>query len=294
MSEEQSLTREALIEAVKIAGAKNGGYLSHTDFKRLTGISQNQLYRLFPEQGCWSTVLQLAGVAEHPKTNKRKDNDEILSEMHKVFESLKSIPPTHVFRKHANVSPDLVKKRFGSWRKAWAKYAAWLKGVDPHSSLLPAIEEEFGANPSVHLDKVKATPNKPVVESHYLHNASASAIIYGELINFRGLQHAPVNEQGVVYLFGMVSFDLGFLIEAVQSGFPDCQGKRRIKGNRWVPVRIEFEYRSRTFREHAHDPNGCDVIVCWEHNWPECPLEVIELKTMLKELNPQINQSHLP
>jgi hypothetical protein len=27
-----------------------------------------------------------------------------------------------------------------------------------------------------------------------------------------------------------------------------------------------------------HDPNGCDIIVCWEHNWPECPLEVIELK----------------
>jgi len=25
---------------------------------------------------------------------------------------------------------------------------------------------------------------------------------------------------------------------------------------------------------------GCDLIVCWVHNWPECPVEVIELSTL--------------
>jgi hypothetical protein len=30
-----------------------------------------------------------------------------------------------------------------------------------------------------------------------------------------------------------------------------------------------------------HDLKGCDMIVCWEHNWPECPLEVLELKQYL-------------
>jgi hypothetical protein len=30
--------------------------------------------------------------------------------------------------------------------------------------------------------------------------------------------------------------------------------------------------------------NDCDMIVCWEHNWPECPLEVIELKTVMRGL----------
>ncbi len=23
---------------------------------------------------------------------------------------------------------------------------------------------------------------------------------------------------------------------------------------------------------------SCDVIVCWEHNWVDCPLEVVELR----------------
>jgi hypothetical protein len=43
-------------------------------------------------------------------------------------------------------------------------------------------------------------------------------------------------------------------------------------------VRIEFEYRSRNFAAHRHDPGGCDPIVCWVHDWPDCPIEVLELR----------------
>jgi len=35
---------------------------------------------------------------------------------------------------------------------------------------------------------------------------------FGELIDFRGLRHAPVNENGVIFLFGMVSHELGFMV----------------------------------------------------------------------------------
>ena len=27
----------------------------------------------------------------------------------------------------------------------------------------------------------------------------------------------------------------------------------------------------------------CNMIVCWTHNWPECPLEVVELKTAISD-----------
>ena len=27
-----------------------------------------------------------------------------------------------------------------------------------------------------------------------------------------------------------------------------------------------------------------DILVCWLHNWPECPLPVVELKTELNRL----------
>jgi len=35
---------------------------------------------------------------------------------------------------------------------------------------------------------------------------------------------------------------------------------------------------------HGHNAGECDVIVCWRHNWKECPLRVIELSTAVKEL----------
>lgn len=51
--------------------------------------------------------------------------------------------------------------------------------------------------------------------------------------------------------------------------------------NRWVLVRIEFEYESRNFLTHMHEASDCDLIVCWSHNWPECPLEVLALEKVL-------------
>jgi hypothetical protein len=33
-------------------------------------------------------------------------------------------------------------------------------------------------------------------------------------------------------------------------------------------VRIEFEFRSKSFHDHGHDPAGCDLVVCWKHDWP--------------------------
>ena len=107
--------------------------------------------------------------------------------------------------------------------------------------------------------------------------------ITGELINFRGLIYAPVNEQGVVFLFGMIAHELGLYVELVRPGYPDCIAKRDIGKGRWEEVKIEFEFRSSNF---DHEPSECDMIVCWEHDWKACPehIEIIELKDEIKKL----------
>ncbi len=90
------------------------------------------------------------------------------------------------------------------------------------------------------------------------------------------LDYAPVNEKGVIFLFShLAKKRYGLRIERVQAGFPDCLaflGTQR--------VRIEFEYRSRNFVLHGHDPEGCDWIVCWIHDWPSVPerIRVVELR----------------
>jgi len=106
--------------------------------------------------------------------------------------------------------------------------------------------------------------------------------IVGDPINFEGLQYAPLNEQGVIFLFGKLHNDLGIILEAIQISFPDAKGRRKTPKS-WKDVWIEFEYRSSAFKLHGHDASQCDLIVCWEHDWEDCPLEVIELKKIIME-----------
>lgn len=93
------------------------------------------------------------------------------------------------------------------------------------------------------------------------------------------LQYAPENELGVVYLFAHVARRLQFRIEKIRAKYPDCIAYRR-SGDSEKMVRIEFEFKSSSFRAHRHDPKECDCIVCWHHDWPDVPenIEVIELK----------------
>ena len=50
--------------------------------------------------------------------------------------------------------------------------------------------------------------------------------IVGDLINFRGLVYAPLNENDVVFLFGKVAEDLNMYIEEIKPGFPHLSGVR--------------------------------------------------------------------
>jgi hypothetical protein len=102
--------------------------------------------------------------------------------------------------------------------------------------------------------------------------------VYGECFLQSGMAFAPENEMGVVSLFSAMARKLGFVIAWIGSIFPDCEAFREVEPRRWQRVIIEFEFQSRNFLTHGHDPAKCDLIVCWEHNWPESPLEVLELK----------------
>jgi len=106
--------------------------------------------------------------------------------------------------------------------------------------------------------------------------------IVGETINFRGLIFAPINEQGVVFLFSKISKDLGIEIEEIKQGFPDAIG--RVKISRGYAKRsIEFEFKSSNY---DHLPKKCDILICWEDDWKDCPrdIHVIELKNTIKKL----------
>lgn len=111
--------------------------------------------------------------------------------------------------------------------------------------------------------------------------------LLGAPMDLPGFLFEPTNEMGVVLLFGMLFWRLGFIIESAQIGYPDCRAKLEVEPGRWQDVGIEFELHSRHFLAHRHDPSRCDFIVCWIHNWKGCPpnLQVIELREVVRRLS---------
>jgi len=85
----------------------------------------------------------------------------------------------------------------------------------------------------------------------------------------------PKNEQGVVMLFGLLAQQHGWGVVSIRSEYPDAV-LRDGNGEEWI---AEFEFMASNFVEHKHDHRECDLIVCWENDYPKCSLPIIELKS---------------
>ena len=67
--------------------------------------------------------------------------------------------------------------------------------------------------------------------------------VFGDKIGFKSLSCAPVNELGVVYLFGVLHDTFDFRIESIQSEFPDCIARRRVSPTSSLRRAKSFDYR---------------------------------------------------
>lgn len=160
-------------------------------------------------------------------------------------------------------------KRYGSYSNALRKFREYKdENVDSKDSIASVVDVKSEA---------------VVVENGH-GDGRVRSYTYGDLVNFRGLLHAPTNENGVIYLFGMISKELGFLIESIRSSFPDCEGKYMVGENAWQKVSIEFEYKASNFKAHRHNENSVDFIICWINDWDDCPVRVIELRKEITRL----------
>lgn len=84
------------------------------------------------------------------------------------------------------------------------------------------------------------------------------------------------NEAGAIVYFAQNCNRMGYEIEAMNAWYPDAIIKRLSDG---LLIRTEFEYESKSFFAHGHDPRECDLIICWRDNGLETPIPIIELES---------------
>lgn len=268
--------RQALLDTIRAVVARRpaGKPLSFLKFIAESKLTGRHVFRHFPK---WSEALLAAGFNfKHP--NAPVSSTESLTDWACVVRELHRLPTANEFKLRGKHGLSTLRSRFGAWSKVPEAFRDFAGSSGEWSDVVALLPPAGKPGKASHARKKQDPPGTPHRKNRRPTRLPGRPVC-GPPLDYACLRHAPANEAGVLVLFGAMARDLGFLIDSLQSEFPDCEAKRLIAPDTWQSVRIEFEFQSKNFLTHGHDPAGCDLIVCWEHNWPECPegIEVIAL-----------------
>ncbi len=221
--------------------------------------------------GGWDKALEAAGLERHPLFYAEIPLTELANEFLSVCEELGQVPTAWQLSRRSKHSMNTFTRKFGS-------FSDFKVRAIEHLLSTGEFADETRVMLETHLNSLKReTESKSDAPAPHAR---------GRHLGFRAFAFAPTYEAEVVSLFSSVADELGFEIVAQRPAFPDCEARRLYDGRRarYRKCLIEFEFKSSDYQKHHHPVKGCALIVCWEHDWTECPLEVLELSSRIKRL----------
>jgi len=291
------VTEEEVIAAIKELAEKLGRSPRYPEVIRVLNVTRRQIHRMF---GGWAGALEESGCERLKSGGTELTMQDLFEDWVAVARKVGRVPAIRQYEKLSRYSARPLKDRFKAWDKipgALLEYGETRQLWTGNEDVKEMIERRMDENATGKRYRVAMILPQNAQNARALGTPLFSPIkpklgllgtplpevvdvdlLYGQPLTLSPMATAPVNELGVVYLFGAMAKDLGFVVLKIRPGFPDCEAWRRLENGRWQRVRIEFEFESRNFMLHDHDPKGCDLIVCWEHNWAACPVEVVELR----------------
>ena len=267
------MSKEEIIAAVKKCAEELGHTPNQAEFRTLTKITKNQIRKNF------GTFTQMMAASEIVCRGSGVvvDMKSLFLDWAGLVRNLGKAPTMSDYELASKYSVRPLQRRFRSWGQVPLGMLEYVRQEGLEGEWKDVLEIIKNREQD---DEKEAQTSAPVIHMPANPRIGADApLVFGPPMH-APLICAPTNEQGVLFAFGSVARELGFSMLQVQTGFPDCIALRHIGGGRWQWVKIELEYESRNFLTHMHPVGGCELIVCWRHNWPDCPLEVIELQNV--------------
>ena len=292
------MTKQQIMTAIQECAEKLGHVPSHVELLKHAGVSRKAVRRHFANYGALLAECKLAGTG----SGYQAEMKDLFEDWARLVRALKKVPTIAEYELQSRFSVRPLTTRFGTWNqvpyglKLHAEEQGWAADWKDVLAIVERREEQRKATGALKSEALKQTAGPDNVRRarrfaarRALDQAGAgpgdpkraAREVYGGLMRPCPLLCAPVNEQGVIFLFGAMAEKLGFAVLKIRAEYPDCEALMRLEDGRQVMVKIEFEYESKNFLKHMHEASKCDLIVCWKHNWPECPLEVIELREKL-------------
>lgn len=292
-------------EIKRVAGKMNGSTLLQKDFELNSTIPLETVkYYL----GSWEQALKQAGIetttggdskkkgkTENGEEKRVFDEDSLLLELIRIYEDTGEVPTTLSVDSDGKYGEHIYRKRWKSLSDAFAearkkfpeKFNQFQQKTDSVSiSDAEASLEQYNGKGDFREKEEEREARMDDQKIRFIpqtiqpKESRKKTRTVGESMNFRGFTHAPAEKKGLIYLFGMIAHEMGFVVESISPEFPDCEGKRCIdlENNRWEHVRIQLEFRSSDLKDRNMIENDCDLVICWSHDWSGCPVEVLELK----------------
>lgn len=268
------MTKEEVIAAINTCTAKLGRAPSSTELKRFANLTKYEIRKTF---GTHAKALDACGLEAHGPGYEVKAKTLFL-EWASVVRGMGKVPTMEEYEKRSRFSVRPLIRHAGSWTRVPLLMMEMAKkeGIEGEfKDVLDVIATHY------QLSTARNKTSGPMKNTSLRPKIMVGQPMYGEPLLESPMTCAPINEMGVVFLFGGVARQLGFAVNRIQTGYPDCEALRQVERDRWQRVRIEFEFESRNFLTHVHPAAECDLIVCWSHNWVDCPLEVLELKSVV-------------
>jgi Homing endonuclease associated repeat len=260
--------KEEIIKAIKECAEELGHAPTVVELLNMKPIQRGSIYRAF---GNYRKALEACGL-EGRGPGFQIATGRLFLDWAVVVRKLGKLPAVAEYDMNGSYSAQPLLTRYKSWRRvpaAMQEYARHAGLTEEWADVMKITEE---AQRTILSSMPPETENE--MEEYF----------YGTPLTLTPMTYAPTCENGVMFLFGALARDLGFAVEKIQPGFPDCIALREVRPGVWRRVRIEFEQESRNFLQHGHTVHGCHIIVCWVHNWEGCPLEVIELRKVMEEM----------
>jgi HNH endonuclease len=271
--EEKVTAKEEILEILRKCAKKLEHAPSYNELKKMTNASRRNIRRHF---GSYTMALRAAGL-DRRGGGVPIDLEYLFPDWARVVRALGKLPSIADYEQLSKYSAKPLMTRYRSWLlvpRGLYQYAEEQRLERDWPDVLELIRSRHQLEASDRLGRWQGPPaaRPPIL---------ADRPMYGSPIGPAPLAHGPLNELGVIYLFGTLAGHLGFVVTRIQAEFPDCEAMRQVDADKWQRVRIEFEFESKNFLKHGHQVRECDLIVCWKHNWETCPLEVLELKKIV-------------
>ena len=272
------MTKEELIATIKECAERLGHVPSFPELQVTMKVSKRAVRAAF---GTYTEALRACGL-ERRGAGYEVSQRTLFLDWGGLVRKLGKVPTITDYEQHGEYSLSPMMRCYGSWKQLpegmW-EYARkeGLEGEWEDVFKVVAAHLESG--------KVDARRSKPAIRPTFKDIFKAGPLadqpMYGEPLLHEVMCHAPTDENGVLFLFGALAKELGFKVLRIQTACPDCEALVEVSPGRWQRIRIEFEYESRNFLAHSHSLDKCDMIVCWSHNWQNCPVPVLELKSVV-------------